>query len=175
MLAFSRSLASWAQPLPKKLYKQRRLRIFRRRLRQRLRSRLTPIISNRYMRKAPPDAFTEICTKLLTRQTCCYMFWTHETRLVRSARAYWNAYERKRLISKLYWSLTSAICYRVRSRYVILPIMHSYETSDLMTGTTYPIPHAAIPNNCIPCFAKPFIRKGFAHSVAASVFPATLG
>ena len=55
-------------------------------------------------------------------------------------------------------------------------IMHSYETSDSMTGTIYPIlPHAAIPNNCIPCFAKPFIRQGFAHSVAASVFPATLG
>lgn len=54
-------------------------------------------------------------------------------------------------------------------------ILHSYETSDSMTGTTYPAAHAAVPNNCVPCFSKPFIRQGFAHSVAASVLPATLG
>jgi hypothetical protein len=56
-----------------------------------------------------------------------------------------------------------------------LTILHSYETSDSMTGTTYSAAHAAVPNNCIPCFSKPFIRQGFAHSVAASVLPATLG
>jgi hypothetical protein len=54
-------------------------------------------------------------------------------------------------------------------------ILHSYEMSDSMTGTIYSAAHAAIPNNCVPCFSKPFIRQGFAHSVAASVLPATLG
>jgi hypothetical protein len=50
-----------------------------------------------------------------------------------------------------------------------------YKTSDSMTGTIYSAAHATIPNNCVPCFSKPFIRQGFAHSVAASVLPATLG
>lgn len=54
-------------------------------------------------------------------------------------------------------------------------ILHSYETSDSMTGTIYSAAHAAIPNNCVPCFSKSFIRQGFPHSVAASVLPATLG
>jgi hypothetical protein len=54
-------------------------------------------------------------------------------------------------------------------------ILHSCETSDSMTGTIYSAAHAAIPNNCVPCFSKPFLRQGFAHSVAASVLPVTLG
>ena len=54
-------------------------------------------------------------------------------------------------------------------------ILHSYETPDSMTGTIYSAAHATIPNNCVPCFSKPFIRQGFPHSVAPSVLPATLG
>jgi hypothetical protein len=54
-------------------------------------------------------------------------------------------------------------------------ILHSYEMSDSMIGTIYSTAYAAIPNNCISCFSKPFIRQGFAHSVTASVLPATLG
>lgn len=102
MLALLRSLASWAQSLSKKPHKQRRLPILRRRLRQRLPNRLTLIISNRYMQRAPHDAYTENYTKLLTHQTCYCMFWIHETRLVRSVKVHWNTYERKRRTSKLY-------------------------------------------------------------------------
>jgi hypothetical protein len=58
---------------------------------------------------------------------------------------------------------------------LFLYILHPYETSDSMTGTIYPATHAALPNNCVPCFSKPFIWQGFAHSVTASVLPATLG
>ena len=51
-------------------------------------------------------------------------------------------------------------------------IMH-YEISDLCTGTIYSTSHAAIPDNCIPCFAESFIRQGFAHPAAATIFPST--
>lgn len=54
-------------------------------------------------------------------------------------------------------------------------ILHSYEMSDSMTGAIYSTAHAAVSNNCVPCFSKPFIRQRITHSVAASVLPATLG
>ena len=57
----------------------------------------------------------------------------------------------------------------------LIPFMHSYGTSNSMTGAIYSAPHAAVPNNCVPCFSESFIRQGFAHSVVASVLPATLG
>ena len=50
-------------------------------------------------------------------------------------------------------------------------IMHSCETSDSMTGTIYPIPHAAVPNSCIPYFAKPFVRQGVRSFSCCVSFP----
>jgi nuclear GTP-binding protein len=46
---------------------------------------------------------------------------------------------------------------------------------DPRIGTIHSASHAAVPNNCIPCFAKPFLWQGFPHPALASILPTPFG
>ena len=51
--------------------------------------------------------------------------------------------------------------------------LHALRDSLPWTGTIYSASHATVPDNCVPCFAKPFIWQRVAHPAAASVLPTT--
>lgn len=57
---------------------------------------------------------------------------------------------------------------------VSCPIFFIWERNEgpRYLGKIYSTSHTTIPNNCISCFAKPLIRKGFSYPTVETVCPA---